>query len=51
MLLCAEKLPRQGDEIWAYGVCHRLQERRGFTLGDLKASDSKACSWTFAAMK
>lgn len=38
MLLHAYKLLKHGDEIWAYGVCHRLQKSQDFTLADLKVS-------------
>lgn len=51
MPLRAYKLPRHGDEIWAYGVCHKLQKSQDFTLADLTVSGSKAFSWAFTAMK
>lgn len=51
MLLRAYKLPRHGDEIWAYGVCHKLQKSQDFTLADLAVSGSKAFGWAFTVMK
>lgn len=44
MLLRAYKLLKHGDEIWAYGVCHRLQNSQDFTLADLQVDPKQSAA-------